>query len=259
MAEMADAKGDAALAAAARAAAEKCRQAVEKTYWLKDARLLRVRHRAGEAGEGVQRGAGAAARRAPGPHRRAARHGRWSTRTPCCPRCRCGGGRSTRSARSPQIDHLASAALATDWGHRLLSDRSELYDPLSYHYGSVWGLFTGWASMGAYRYGRPHAGYQALMANVLLTYQYALGLRDRAAVRRLQRALRPLVAPPGLVGGDGGDAAGARAARHRGHGRRADAHVRAAAPRGLGPRVRDQRPRGRGALRPRPRARAPGG
>jgi len=74
-----------------------------------------------------------------------------------------------------QIDHLASAALATDWGHRLLSDRSQLYDPLSYHYGSVWALFTGWASMGAYRYGRPHAGYQAAMANVLLTYQYALG------------------------------------------------------------------------------------
>ena len=65
--------------------------------------------------------------------------------------------------------------MATDWGHRILSDRSELYDPLSYHYGSVWGLFTGWASMGAYRYGRPHAGYQAAMANVLLTDQYALG------------------------------------------------------------------------------------
>jgi hypothetical protein len=29
--------------------------------------------------------------------------------------------------------------------------------------------------MGAYRYGRPHVGYQALMANVLLTYVNALG------------------------------------------------------------------------------------
>ena len=50
-----------------------------------------------------------------------------------------------------------------------------LYDPLSYHYGSVWPLFTGWASMGAYRYGRAHVGYQALMANALLTYSGALG------------------------------------------------------------------------------------
>ena len=74
-----------------------------------------------------------------------------------------------------QIDHLGAASLATDWGARLISDRSELYDPLSYHYGSVWGLFTGWASVGAYRYGRPHVGYQALMANALLTYTGALG------------------------------------------------------------------------------------
>jgi hypothetical protein len=29
--------------------------------------------------------------------------------------------------------------------------------------------------MGAYRYGRPHVGYQALMANALLTYTYASG------------------------------------------------------------------------------------
>src|SRR5262249_2465334 len=73
------------------------------------------------------------------------------------------------------IDHLGSGALATDWGTRLLSDRSALFDPLSYHNGSVWPLFTGWASMAAYRYGRPHVGQQALMANPLLTQTGALG------------------------------------------------------------------------------------
>ncbi|MBA2301953.1 MAG: amylo-alpha-1,6-glucosidase, partial [Acidobacteria bacterium] len=74
-----------------------------------------------------------------------------------------------------QIDRLGAGALATDWGSRILSERSELYDPLSYHYGSVWPLFTGWTSMGAYKYGRPHVGLQALMANALLTYDGALG------------------------------------------------------------------------------------
>jgi hypothetical protein len=74
-----------------------------------------------------------------------------------------------------QVDHLGSAALATDWGTRLLSNASRLYDPLSYHYGSVWPLFTGWGSMAAYRHGRPHVGYQALMANALLTEPGALG------------------------------------------------------------------------------------
>ena len=74
-----------------------------------------------------------------------------------------------------EIDHIGSGAMATDWGARIISSRSQLYDPLSYHYGSVWPLFTGWAAMGAYSYGRPHVGYQALMANVLLTYDGALG------------------------------------------------------------------------------------
>jgi len=74
-----------------------------------------------------------------------------------------------------ELDSIGSGALATDWGHRILSDRSALYDPLSYHYGSVWPLFTGWASVGAYRYGRAHIGLQALMANALLDDANALG------------------------------------------------------------------------------------
>src|SRR2546423_15431783 len=65
--------------------------------------------------------------------------------------------------------------MASEWEARIISNRSRLYDPLSYHYGSVWPLFTGWASVGAYRYGRPTVGYQALMANALLTYANALG------------------------------------------------------------------------------------
>lgn len=74
-----------------------------------------------------------------------------------------------------QIDRLGSGKVATDWGARILANDSQLYDPLSYHYGSVWGLFTGWQSVAAYNYGRPHIGYQALMANSLLTYTNALG------------------------------------------------------------------------------------
>jgi len=74
-----------------------------------------------------------------------------------------------------EIEHLGSGAMEADWGMRILSDTSPLYDPLSYHYGSVWPLFTGWASVAAYRYGRPHTGFQALTSNALLTYSNALG------------------------------------------------------------------------------------
>jgi glycogen debranching enzyme len=74
-----------------------------------------------------------------------------------------------------QIDHLGGGNISTDWGARIISNKSQLYDPLSYHNGSVWPLFTGWVSLGAYRYGRPHVGFQALMANASLTSAFALG------------------------------------------------------------------------------------
>ena len=82
----------------------------------------------------------------------------------------------TDDARSQEaITGYGSAGIATDWGARLLTKESDRYDPLSYHNGSVWPLFTGWASMGAYRYGRSHVGAQALYASALLTRQDALG------------------------------------------------------------------------------------
>ena len=73
------------------------------------------------------------------------------------------------------ITAYGRGAVSTDWGARLLDKNSALYDPMSYHNGSVWPLFTGWTSMGAYAYGRPHVGYQGLMATALLTRQDALG------------------------------------------------------------------------------------
>lgn len=84
-----------------------------------------------------------------------------------------GGLGEERGARL--LEHLASAAIATDWGARLLSNQSNIYDPLSYHYGSVWPLFTGWVSMAAYRYWHPHLGYDMLMANAQLTFDEGLG------------------------------------------------------------------------------------
>src|SRR5262249_4217219 len=73
------------------------------------------------------------------------------------------------------LNRWGARRLATDWGHRLLSEESALYDPLSYHHGSVWPLFTGWVAMAGYRYGRPHVAYQALTANALLRSATALG------------------------------------------------------------------------------------
>jgi hypothetical protein len=46
---------------------------------------------------------------------------------------------------------------------------------MSYHQGSVWPLFTGWAALAEYRGGQPLAGYQMLKENADLTWAQDLG------------------------------------------------------------------------------------
>ncbi len=73
------------------------------------------------------------------------------------------------------IEALAGADHLTDWGMRIISSASPHFSPEGYHYGSVWPLFTGWASVGEYRYHRAHAGYANLRANALLALDGSLG------------------------------------------------------------------------------------
>jgi glycogen debranching enzyme len=68
------------------------------------------------------------------------------------------------------MQHWAAAAISTDWGTRDLSDRTSFYDPISYHQGSVWPLFTGWVSVAEYRAGHPLSAYAHLMQNANLTW-----------------------------------------------------------------------------------------
>ncbi len=64
-----------------------------------------------------------------------------------------------RQHAQEMIGLLAQEQHASDWGMRIISSHSPLYDPSGYHYGSVWPLFTGWASVGEYR---GHAAAPAL-------------------------------------------------------------------------------------------------
>ena len=74
-----------------------------------------------------------------------------------------------RDAES-MLESWSSAEFSTDWGTRDVSDRTPFYDPISYHQGSVWPLFTGWVAMAEYRTGQPLAGYTHLMQNAELTW-----------------------------------------------------------------------------------------
>ena len=66
------------------------------------------------------------------------------------------------------IETLASAHHETDWGMRIISNESPKYSGGGYHFGSVWPLFTGWASVGEYRYHQALPAYENLRANALL-------------------------------------------------------------------------------------------
>jgi glycogen debranching enzyme len=67
-----------------------------------------------------------------------------------------------------EIAHLAGPDIQADWGMRILSSSSDTYAGDGYHFGSVWPLFTGWASVGEYCYHRDLDAYLNLRANVLL-------------------------------------------------------------------------------------------
>ncbi len=73
------------------------------------------------------------------------------------------------------ISQLAAEQHQTDWGMRIISNQAKVYDGSGYHFGAVWPLFTGWASVAEYRYHRAFPAYANLRANALLGVDGALG------------------------------------------------------------------------------------
>lgn len=84
-------------------------------------------------------------------------------------------GTLTLEHAGPMLTRWASSEFSTDWGTRDISPRTPFYDPISYHQGSIWPLFTGWVSLAEYRAGRPLSGYSHLMQNLNLTWAQDLG------------------------------------------------------------------------------------
>jgi len=84
-------------------------------------------------------------------------------------------GRLALTNADAMLARWASREFSTDWGTRDISDRTPFYDPISYHQGSVWPLFTGWVSLAEYRAGRPLSGYAHLMQNANPTWTHDLG------------------------------------------------------------------------------------
>ncbi len=86
-------------------------------------------------------------------------------------------------------ERMARSDLTTDWGVRPLSTTSKLFDPLHYNNGAVWPFVTGWVATAQFRYGNPHAGWQALRAIAHTTFDEALGRNPEVISGRLYKPL----------------------------------------------------------------------
>ena len=70
---------------------------------------------------------------------------------------------------------MAGDRVSSDWGAHMLSTDSDLYDPLQYNMGTVWPFVTGFASWAQYRYRRPWAGFHLMDAIKQMTFDWSLG------------------------------------------------------------------------------------
>jgi hypothetical protein len=80
-----------------------------------------------------------------------------------------------RPAIEGTLDELARAGIGTDWGARMLSRASKLYEPLSYNNGAVWPFLSGFAGLALYAERRAPAAWAYLDGTTDLTFLEARG------------------------------------------------------------------------------------
>jgi glycogen debranching enzyme len=148
MAEMAAGLGQEDLAREAREVGARARASLEARYWIEDA---------GHHAFGVLRSGGTNDTLTVWPATAAA----FSLLDPA-------HARRTLTA-------LATHALTADWGARMLTTSSPLYDPTHYNMGAVWPFVTGFLALGHYAYGRSWAAYPLLDALAQLPADWARG------------------------------------------------------------------------------------
>jgi glycogen debranching enzyme len=148
VAEMAAARGEKSLAAEARALEGKARRSIEGRYWVEGA----------------------------GHHAFAVlRSGKTNDTLTAWPATAAAFGLLEPARGRRTLEALSAHALTADWGARLLTTASPLYDPTHYNMGAVWPFVTGFAALGHYRYGRPWAGYPLVDALARMAFDWARG------------------------------------------------------------------------------------
>jgi hypothetical protein len=73
------------------------------------------------------------------------------------------------------LEAINGSDLTTDWGIRMLSNKSRYFEPLNYNYGAVWPFLTGWVATALFKNDYGAQGYSLLVAAVRHTFDNALG------------------------------------------------------------------------------------
>lgn len=108
-----------------------------------------------------------------------------------------GGGSGDPVKDMESAKMYARPELATDWGNRWISNKSRLYDPVSYNNGTAWPFASGLVAWAQYANGQPLAGYQTIMSLVHLTGaqvpggmpEHMVGNRNEPGARSVPRQL----------------------------------------------------------------------
>ena len=100
------------------------------------------------------------------------------------------------------LNELAGPRHQADWGMRIIPEDDPLYGPTGYHFGSVWPLFTGWASVAEYRYHRTLAGVRQSSSQRATGFRWLAGTGNGSALRPLLHAASYQQLTPDLVVGD---------------------------------------------------------
>lgn len=77
---------------------------------------------------------------------------------------------AARPAVGGMLDELSRSGIAADWGARMLSRESGLYEPLSYNNGAVWPFLSGFAMLALYSQQRSDAAWQYLDGSADLAF-----------------------------------------------------------------------------------------
>ncbi|MDQ7816254.1 MAG: hypothetical protein RDU14_04465 [Melioribacteraceae bacterium] len=74
------------------------------------------------------------------------------------------------------IKNFNESDMITDWGVRNLSNKSALYEPTNYNYGTVWGFNSLFANAAQYKYHYNLPAYSLLSNTLQHTFDYGLGV-----------------------------------------------------------------------------------